>query len=429
MGDVRDVVVVGGGPAGVCAAISAARNGARTTLVERGPAFGGAWTLAMQAHATCFHDGEKVVVGGLAREIIGRLGAMGAAESPEEKLRAAKPAFWVAFDHERMKCLLDDMTLGAGVEPLLHSLCTGVLLDGRRAAGVVLHSKSGETRLRARVVIDCSGDADAAFYSGAATVKGRDADGLCQPATTTFLLANVDHAKARRWRADAPEALAELVRAARERGEISTPSAVGLGVPHVWPGVTYHNVTRVLRVDATNARDLTRAEMGGRRQARELAEFYQRRIPGFERSQLIAIAGQAGLRESRRIRGEYVLTEDDVLSGRRFPDAVARHAYYVDVHNPDGAGLEGASSPGRRPPKGCFYEVPYRCLLPEGVEQMLVAGRCISATREALGSARTTVCCAQLGEAAGLAAAWAAREGGFVRQVNGERLRARLFEE
>ena len=426
-----DVVVCGGGPAGVAAAISAARAGAHTILVEAQGAFGGMWTLGMQTHATCFNDGRRVIVGGIAREIIDRLSALGAAEDPEAKLQSTPPtayaAYYSAFDPNIMKCVLDQMIVEAGVQPLLHTPCVGAMVEGDCISGVITESKSGRQAIRAAVTIDCTGDADVAFFAGAPTLKGRAGDGKCQPVTLTFMLADVDYAKACRWAEAHPEEREAVEREARACGELTVPQRVGLGALTPVPGVTYHNVTRILDVDATSAAGLTRAQIEGRRQVLEVVRYYRKRIPGFEACRLAAIAPMVGLRESRRIVGDYTLTAADVLAARSFPDGIARQNYYIDVHSPDGVGLEGRSSGKLRPPVGSFYEVPYRCLVPREREQLLVAGRCISADREALGSARTTVCCVQMGQAAGLAAAWAVRDRTRVRAVDGPALKAALM--
>lgn len=425
-----DVLVCGGGPAGTAAAIAAARAGARTLLVEAQGCLGGMWTLGMQVHATCFNDGRRVIVGGIAREIIDRLCALGAAEDPEAKLKTTAPTdyslFYSAFDPDLMKCVLDQMIGEAGVQPLFHTACVGALVDGGRVEGILTESKSGRQAIRAAVTIDCTGDADVAFHAGAPTVKGRAGDGKCQPATLTFMLAGVDYDKACRWAEADPAAREGAERLARERGDLTVPQRIGLGAPMLDPGVTYHNVTRILDIDVTSAGDLTRAQIEGRRQVLEVLRYYRSYIPGFEACRLAAIAPLLGLRESRRIEGAYTLTADDVVRARAFEDGIARHNYYVDVHNPAGAGLEGRSAAKLRPPVGSYYEVPYRCLVPRDREQLLAAGRCISADREALGSARTTVCCAQMGQAAGLAAAWAVRDGVPVRGIDGKALKLAL---
>jgi hypothetical protein len=425
-----DVLVCGGGPAGAAAAISAARSGARTLLVEAQGCLGGMWTLGLQVHATCFNDGRRVIVGGIAREIIDRLCALGAAEDPEAKLKTTPPSayslFYSAFDPDRMKGVLDQMAGEAGVRTLFHTACVGALVEKGRVGGVITESKSGRQAIRSAVTIDCTGDADVAFFAGAPTIKGREGDGKCQPVTLTFMLAGVDYEKACRWAEADPAEREAVERRARARGDLTVPQRIGLGAPMLAPGVTYHNVTRILDVDTTSAADLSRAQIEGRRQVFEVVQYYRSCIPGFEACRLAAIAPLLGLRESRRIEGVYTLTADDVVKARAFEDGIARQNYYIDMHNPAGLGLEGRSGGQLRPPVGSFYEVPYRCLVPIEREQLLVAGRCISADREALGSARTTVCCAEMGQAAGLAAAWAVRDGCSVREIDGASLKQAL---
>lgn len=423
-----EVLVVGGGPAGVAAAISAARAGAKTLLVETAGYLGGMWTLGLQTHATCFHDGKRVIVGGIPREIIDRLHAQGDAEDPVAKLAAGSRSFYAAFDPEAMKSVLDELVTGAGARLLLHTQCVGAMVEAGAVRGILTESKSGRQAIRAGVTVDCSGDADVAFFAGAPTLQGREGDAKCQPVTLTFMLSGVDFPKAVHWAEANPQERAAREKRARELGELSSPARVALGVPSVTPGVTYHNVTRVLDVDCTRAEDLTRAEIEGRRQVREIVAFYRANIPGFEDCRLAAVAPSIGLRESRRIVGEYELTGEDVTSARKFPDGIACQNYYIDIHNPEGGGLEGRSSTTLRPPDGASYEIPYRCLVPREREQLLVAGRCLSATREALGSARVTVCCAEMGQAAGFAAAWAVRDGMTVRAVDGTSLKKSLLE-
>lgn len=418
-----EVLVVGGGAAGVGAAVGAARQGARTLLVESAGALGGMWTVAMQTHATCFHDGKKVIVGGLAREIIGRLQHLGAAEDPVEKVKVATPSYYVAFDLEMMKCVLDEVVLNSGAQLLLHANCVGTLTEGGRVTGVIIESKSGRQAIQAQVVVDCTGDADVAYWAGAPTLKGRAGDGKCQPVTLTFLLADVNTGRSFEYVTEHPDHLRQADAAARRRGELTIPQAMRLGMLTLCPGVTYHNQTRILDVDSTSAADLTRAEIIGRRQVLEAVGFYQRYIPGYEKCRLLTMGATIGLRESRRIVGEYTLAAKDVLAARKFPDGIARQNYYLDVHNPDGHGCEGHT---RRPPIGHYYEVPFRCLVPQKVDQLLVAGRCLSADRQAQGAARVTVCCLQMGEAAGVAAALAVKQKKTVRSLSGREIRRRL---
>ena len=427
-----DVLVVGAGSAGVCAAIRAAREGARTLLVDTEGYLGGTWTAGMQTHVTSFHDGRRVIVKGIVLEIMKRLARAGGAEDPTRKFRPdyfkeKLRSYWVNFNHEMLKGTLDDMATEAGARLLLHTRCVGAMVRKNLLQGVIVENKSGRQAIRAKVTIDCSGDADVAFLAGAPTAQGRARDGKCQPPTTTFLLLNANLYKGGAWLKQHPGYLAACEKKARARGELTLPTHLRLGTYSCLPRVSYHNITRILGVDATRAADLTRGEIEGRKQVREVVAFYRKYVPGFEQCRLLATSSSLGLRESRRIVGEYTMDGEDVMAARHFPDGIARHRYYIDMHSPDGGGTEEDAGMSRVPPPGSHYEVPYRCLVPKKIEQLLVAGRCVSSTREALGSLRTTACCAQMGEAAGLAAAIAVRRGKTVRGMDGRVLKKRLL--
>ena len=285
----HDVIVVGAGPAGIGAALAAARNGARTLLIEDSGMAGGCWTLGLQNHVTCMHDHRKLIIHGIALELMQRLAATGEAEEPEEKLRRLPRTWYCAFDPEGLKYTLDQMLLESGVEILYHTRCVDTVCDaGGRVTGVVTESKSGRRSFTARIVADCSGDADAAAFAGAATRKGRDSDGRMQPVTTAFMLANVDYDRAAAHLAAHPGFMAECEAKARKLGELDMPISPYPGCRTMIDGVTYHNMTRITGIDGTRAEDLTRAEIEGRRQARLMAAFFRKYIPGFERSALIA---------------------------------------------------------------------------------------------------------------------------------------------
>jgi hypothetical protein len=382
----------------------------------------------MQVHATCFFSGGRVISGGLAREIIDRLSAEGHAEDPDRKIRESPQAEALHFEPEWMKCILDDVVTEAGVELLLHTVCVGAIVEDGAVRGVVTESKSGRRAIRAGVTIDCTGDGDIAHRAGAAMRQGRESDGKCQPVNTTFLLAGVDYDRALAWGLAQPGITRKLAAQAREAGELDAGVEIrGVGARTMYPDVTYHNMGHIFDIDITRAEDLTRAEIAGRRQVRQIYNLYRRHVPGFENCRLAAVAPSVGLRESRRLVGAYTLTREDVVAGRKFADGIARHNYYLDVHSADGLKPEPGIVLSQRPPPGDFYEVPYRCLLPERIEQLLVAGRCLSADRAALGSARTTVCCMAMGEAAGLAASRAVRLGRPPREVDGAALKRDLF--
>lgn len=425
---VADVLVAGAGPAGIGAAVRAARDGARVLLVESQGMLGGTWTTSMQVHATSFFSGGRVIVGGLVREIIDRLARDGHAEDPVWRIAETPRAEAVHFEPEWMKFILDDVVTEAGIDLLLHTVCVGAIVEDGAVRGVVTESKSGRRAIRAGVTIDCTGDGDIAFRAGAAMRQGRESDGRCQPVNTTFLLAGVDYDRALAWGLAHPRMTRALAARAREAGELDDGVEIrGVGARTMYPDVTYHNMGHIFDIDVTRAEDLTRAEIAGRRQVRQIYTLYRRHVPGFENCRLAAVAPSVGLRESRRLAGAYTLTREDVLAGRKFADGIARHNFYLDVHSADGLKPEPGIVIAQRPPEGDYYEVPYRCLLPERIEQLLVAGRCLSADRAALGSARTTVCCMAMGEAAGLAASRAVRLGRPPRGIDGAALKRDLL--
>ncbi len=411
------IVVLGGGPAGIGAAIAAGRiPGAEVTLIEQAGMAGGTWTVGLQNHFICMHDHQKVIIRGIALELLKRLAADNEGEDPEEKVKTQPRCWWSNFDPEGLKYQLDQMLVKAGVNIRYHSFGVGARVEAGKVTGLEVESKSGREFFASDVVIDCSGDADVAWWAGARTVKGRE-DGLMQPVTTAFMLANVDWERASAFNKANPQALPQAEKQARAAGELTDyPISLYIGCPTPIPGVSYHNMTRVLNVDATNTADLTRAEIEGRRQARQAARFFQKHIVGFERARLIA-TGQIGLRETRRICGLYTMVREDIMESRKFADAVACHANYIDMHSPDGDGGETNSGDFFHPPEGDYYQVPYRALVPEIINGLLVAGRCISADRAALGSVRTTACCVALGQAAGIAGVLAAQNSLEVRDL------------
>jgi glycine/D-amino acid oxidase-like deaminating enzyme len=446
---VHDVLVVGGGNAGCAAALAAARNGARTLLVERYGFLGGTATAAMVGPWMTFHDGRERIVGGIAQEIVERLTARGA--SPGHVHDASDYVATVTpFDPEAHKALLFEMMAEAGVDLLLHAyvldaLCSDrVVVDalrpGQSVVGARFATVGGLREERATVTIDATADAFVAASAGVEMAQG-DARGRVQPASLMFRLSHVDLARTAAYVRERPEqmrsslapgertagslsavaGLYELWERARASGETDVPRELVSFFATPYPDEVTVNMTRVTGIDPLDADDLTRAEVAARAQVTQLVAFFRKHVPGFEACRLAATATQIGIRESRRIVGEYVLTRDDVLEARTFDDAVARSAYPIDIHNPSGSGTTT-----HRLPAGASYEIPYRCLVPRVVDGLLVAGRCISTTHEALASTRLTPTVMTLGQAAGTAAALAAAGGIRPRDVSAESLRARL---
>jgi len=433
-----DVLVVGGGNAGCAAAVAAARHGAKTLLVERYGFLGGTATAAMVGPWMTFHSGSKRIVGGIAQEIVERLQRKGASPGHVHDSSDYVPTI-TPFDPEVHKALLFEMMREAGVDLLLHAYFLRTIAnDG--VEGAVFATVAGERECRAAYTIDATADAYVAASAGVATQQG-DERGRVQPASLMFRLSHVDLTKTAayvRMRPDqmrtslkahervapamtAVAGLYDLWQQALEAGEVHVPrELVSFFITPYEDEVTV-NMTRVTGVDPLDPDDLTRAEVEARAQVMDLVEFFRKRVPGFEHARLAATGTQIGVRESRRIVGEYTLTRDDVLHARQFDDAVARSAYPIDIHNPAGSGTST-----QRLPEGESYEIPYRCLVPASVERLLVAGRCISTTHEALASTRLTPTVMTLGQAAGTAAALAKQSGRRLRDIDTQRLRSLL---
>ncbi len=435
-----DVLVVGGGPAGIGAAVASARNGARTILIERYGFLGGNATASLVGpFMTSFSaDGKTQLVQGIFDELVRRMESTGGAIHPSKVPSSISRSAYMKhghigvtpFDPEAMKLASAELCLEAGVRLMLHTSFVDTIVEDGAVCGAIVHSKEGLQAIRAATTIDCSADADVAVRAGAAFKQGRDSDGLVQPATMFFRVGNVERAKVDAYFREHPEeieqrmAFSSCIRAAQANGDYTIPRERLSMYESPQEGVWRVNVSRVLGVDGTKVEDLTRAEIEGRRQVLEIYSFLRKYVPGFENCTLIDTAAQIGVRETRRIEGEYTLTLDDLITGRDFPDTIAYCAYPVDIHDPKGAG-GGISNRGET---ANMYQIPYRSLVPVAVEQLLVAGRCVSATHEALGGIRVMPPSFAMGEAAGTAAALAIKEGVPPRRVPVPWLRQTLRE-
>ena len=398
-----DVVVAGGGASGLVAALAAARAGARTALVERSGCLGGTATAGMVAQWLGFYNGETRVVGGLAMELTKRVCALGGsdgftcytlAEASANPIRLIN----FPFNPEIVKIAADEAVRQAGIDVQLHTQIARPLLGERRVEGVVVESTSGRAALRGKIVIDATGDAAVAAASGV-PCAGEEPDlrRRRQPCTLVFRMSNVDVKRFRAVPRDEKRALAlEGIR----DGSLFWESLSFCSSPGGTDAICL--MSRIADIDALEAEDITRATMAGRQQVKSIANFLLRRVPGFEQSVLAGIAERLGVRETRRIHGQYTLTQDDILNNIRFPDAIALGAGPMDVHEASGTGV------ALWVPEAPF-EIPLRCLLPLGIDGLVVTGRAISATREANGGSRhmgTAMC---LGEAAGICAALCAQ--------------------
>jgi glycine/D-amino acid oxidase-like deaminating enzyme len=435
-----DVLVVGGGPAGLGAALGAAGAGAEVVLVERHAFLGGNATAALVMPLMSFHTQRGApapgaaadllpqdhgpgdpVVRGVLRRLLERLHGAGGALRPSEQT-----GFVVPFDPEIFKLVALDLLDEAGVHVLLHALATGVI-GAPRPDGVVFETKSGPIVIMARAVVDATGDGDIAALAGAPFEIGREGDDLVQPMTLMFRMVEFERTAFAAYRQAHPDqwrgvhGLWDLVRQASATGELSLAreDILFFGTPH--ERELSVNSTRVTGVLGTSVWDLTRAEWQARRQMRQIAAFLRKYVPGFERSYVAQSGVTIGVRETRRITGDYALTAQDILGAHKFDDAIARGTYPIDIHNPQGKGTLLM-----RLPPGDWYDIPLRCLLPQRVDRLAVAGRCISGTHEAHSSYRVMPIAMATGQAAGVSAALAAREGKAMRDVPADDVRGEL---
>ena len=395
-----EVLVVGGGLAGVAAAVTAARMGADVLLVERAGALGGMATTGLVPPAF-----RRELTRGIVEEFCARLDEAGG----ETENR----------NPEIMKHVLLEMVRESGARLMLYTLAVDAIARDGEIEGIIVESKSGAQAILADIVIDCSGDADIAAAAGAPFEIGRGRDQETQTHTLVFLLGNVDTRRLMPVRMDIPE----YVKLAREAGEWKSRFAGGAAIGPVVVGehgVVNVNSINIGGVSGLKVEDLTYSHVTAHREAVLLVDFYRKYVPGCENCYLLSTAQFIGVRESRRIIGEYQLTGEDCLAGAEFDDGIARGYYPIDIHAPDGSGDAAGARLGRP------YEIPYRCLVPKEVENLLVAGRPISADHVAHGSLRVMGTTMPLGEAAGCAAALCLQRGETPRELSGKRVRRML---
>jgi len=430
-----DVLVVGGGPAGLTAAVAAAEEGRRVGLVDSRSFLGGNMTIGLPVLGFLSQKGVQII-DGLPQRFIDRLKTSNAAS---EHRPCPLHMGITLVEPEAVKTHALAMALEAGVEVMLHTQFAAAVVDEGRLSGVIVESKSGREALLAQVVVDCTGDGDVAYRAGVPCEKGNEQGGL-QPPTLMFCLGGVDTEKLRMSIATQPRSyltdfipneyfgqnhqfivvgLREQIIAAQAEG-YDIPTGRTILITGLRQGEVWVNMTRVAGTDGTDVVSLTAGEAEGRRQIRDIQRYLIDYVPGFEHAYFTKTAPFLGIRETRRIVGEYVLDREDVLNCRRFDDAIAVASYPIDIHRPgdNDCTLEWC---------GDCYDIPYRCLVPLGVEQLLVAGRCISTTHEAMGAIRVMATCMAMGEAAGVASAQVIEHGVTPRAVDVERLRRRLL--
>lgn len=422
-----DIIVVGGGPAGCAAAAAAGREGRRVLLIESSGALGGMGTMGLVPALAPYSDQERLIYRGLAATVLEAVRQ----DLPHVRKRADW-VNWVPVDPEALKRHYDDLMETYHVDVLFHTLMVDVLSENGHVTGLVAAGKDGLTVHRAPVYVDCTGDADIAVGAGAPYAKGEEGSGNLQPASLCFILTNVDeyaYLNGPNLHPQNPDS--PIYRIVRE-GKYPIIPDTHLCQNLIGPRTVGFNASHLWDVDSNDPASLSRAQREGRRIAKALRDALAEYVPAaFANAQLIETAAVVGIREGRRIQGEYVLCIDDYLARRDFPDEIGRNCYYLDVHH-DKAHIQEAidnlaahRAKDHRYGKGESHGIPYRCLLPRQVDNVLVAGRCISTDRLLQGSTRVMPACLVTGEAAGLAAALSLPSG-LPAEVNTELLREKL---
>ncbi len=441
-----DVIVCGGGTAGMMAAIASARSGANTLLIERDGYLGGTATYGLPMLGFFSGDGCKVV-GGLPQEIVDRMvslgGCMGHSRGGTWNTSSGEYNYdfsLTSYDPEILKIAAQEMALESGVSILFQTVVIGAQRKDGYISSVELMTVEGRQSLMARVFIDATGDAGLAWTAGFPTE--RRGEGKMQNVTNIIRVGNVDAERM-------VNSLMEegVIKGLRDwhirllRGKLLDGGEGYLflaGHAEIWEDeepVTFtgtcwrkeemaFNITRTVGVDPTLAEDINHAEINERNNINAVMKGLRERVPGCEKAYLISSSPRVGIREGRRIRGIYTLTEQEVLGSSEFPDGVARGAYPIDIHDPKGGKTQFSFIK-----EGGSYAVPYRCLIPEGSRNLLVAGRCVSTTGKALGSVRLSPCCMALGQAAGTAAAFTAKEDVAPAELNTGLFRDKLLED
>ena len=403
-----ELAVIGGGFAGVAAALAAARAGVKALIVEKSNCLGGAAANCLVNPFMPYWteiDGRRVdLSSGIFREIHDRL---------EERNAMMRESFL----EEELKYILNEMVEEANVDLLFHAYLSGVEKRDEQIASITVATKSGEMKIEADYFLDATGDAQLAYLAGCPTVLGREPDHLCQPMTLCFRVGNVDVERFFASREALKAAHAQSLAA----GELINPRENILVFKTPIHNVLHFNTTRVVKMNPTSPEEVTAAEVLARKQVYEIYEFMKKHADGLEDSFLMMTAAEIGVRESRMIVGDYVLTEQDCRNCVKFEDAIAACNYDIDIHNPEGTGTSHYYFPA-----GEYYTIPYRALIPKRVSNMLVAGRCISSDHGAQASYRImpVVCC--IGEAAGAAIGLAVRNGCAVREINVKDLQSEL---
>lgn len=436
-----EVLVAGGGPSGIMAAKAASREGRDVLLVERNGFLGGCATMSLVVPLMTFHAGDKQIIKGYAQDLINRIsdldGTIGHIDDPLGFGSSVTPVDTEIYKYVAQEFLLED-----NVKLLFHTEVVDIEMEEDNIDSVIVKTRSGFYKIIAERYIDATGDGDLAYLSGNPMKVGRDKDGKCQPMTMMFKVGNVDMDKIIEYADKNPDEFVidpklksledgkrvavsgyfNIVKEAQENGDLTFNRDRVLFFELNRRGEIAVNMSRVVDKISTNKFELSEATIEGRRQVFQIMDFFKKYIPGFEEAVLIESANQIGVRETRRIVGEYVLNEYDVIEGRIFEDGIAQGSWPIDIHSPDGKELIV-----KEMKLGTYYEIPYRSLIPKKSNNLIVTGRAISATHEALASTRVSPTCMALGQAAGIATALSLEKKVNFRDVPVEELRIRLI--
>lgn len=407
-----DVVVVGGGAAGVSAAIASARNGAHTLLIEQ-RGFAGGTGAFMPIPAFCpYTDGIHIVSQGIAYEILEKVKK----ESNEECQRMNRDKLdWVTIDTEVYKRVCDDLLLSSGVQCLFHTQCVRVLYHEDYIDGIVIANKSGRSVVKGKVYVDATGDADVAYMSGVPTQKGDPENPTVQPGTMCFVVAGIDKEKTLAYiETQEDDQFSVLVTEAQEKGDIPQGRKRVSSFSWVTDSVASFNFGHVFGIDGTDAQSLTQGDIEGRRLAKIYIDFLRKYVPGFEHANLISTGDQVGIRESRRIEADYMMSINDFKNRVSFDDEIARNSYFIDVHLPN----QKSTMVMEYLPKGESHGISYRCMLPKGKSNLIVAGRTVGSDRLINSALRVMPNCFTMGQAAGVAAYLASWENVGYREID-----------
>ena len=435
-----DVLVIGGGPAGFGAAVAAARNGAKTLVIEKGAMLGGMATAGLVGpFMTCYdNDAKEQIVKGIFDELCVRAEKYGGAIHPSKVEGMTTYSSYYIKSHrhvtpfmsEILAIAMEDMAQEAGVGILYNVNALDTIVKGGRIDSVVVSMKQGLAVIRAKVYIDCTGDADIACFAGVTTVLGDEQNGVMQPTSLFFEVGGIDRekfvgaleAKSDRLGVPGSNCWSWYIEEAKKNGDWHLDRNEIGNYEQPVKGRWKINTTRMAHIDATKSEEITKALIEGRKQVQEVLAFMRKYVPGCADIQLLQIASSLGVRETRHIVGEYKLTAEDILAQKHFDDAICTFAYAIDIHNSEGGGATFKEV-------NHYYTIPYRCLVPKGCGNLLVAGRSISGTSEAAASYRVIPCCIATGQAAGTAAAIALASRVPTDRIDVAKLRRTLVEQ